>query len=289
MGGPALLLDTYSGAAAAYSLRRLATGHNKALQIRRELDNTEVDVYFDARGDVSMDSLVANVTEETTGSNTSLTTAAANLGEFVFASGYTNVDSLARGSSALVQCWYDQSGNGADAIQVTAGSQPSIVSAGTLITDPDNGLPAIKVASTWLPVSLGAVGTGMYMSVVNEGASQHQTFIWDVPVMYSAHTKIRIYGGSNFIYSGAGLATDSLGLTTIKFDASTAVGRFNATEVLSGDAGTTFTVAALMGRAASGIETTDNAHFQEMVKWASWDVADTPAMEGLVNTFYSIY
>ena len=40
-----LLLDTYSGAAAAYSLRKLSNTYSgPALQIRRASDNVEVDV-----------------------------------------------------------------------------------------------------------------------------------------------------------------------------------------------------------------------------------------------------
>ncbi len=137
----ARLLDTFSGAAASYSLRLLSNSYSgSAVQIRRSSDNVEVDVSFDNNGVVSLDSAVTNVTEETTGSSTSILTRAVNLGEFVANASYTDADSLGSTDSATVQCWYDQSSNSNDATQDTAGSQPTIVSSGALVTD--NGKPA---------------------------------------------------------------------------------------------------------------------------------------------------
>ena len=250
------LLDDYPGAAAAYSLRLLDGGYTgSAIRVRRASDDAEQDIGFDSNGDLD-------------------TTALAT---------------FCSGTDGFVKVWYCQSGNSNDATQTVTGSQPKIYDGTTGVeTDPDNGLPAIKVESTWLSIGLGAVGTGMYMSVVNEGASQYQSFIWDLPVMYDNLTAIRIYGGSNFVSSSRGLATDSLGLTTVKFDATSAVGRFNGTQVLTGAAGTTYSINAIMAR-ASGVEKTNDAYFQEMVKWASWDTADTSDMEDAVNLYYSIY
>ena len=141
-----LLLDTYSGAVAAYSLRKLSSDYSgKAIQIRRASDNVEVDVSFDSSGAVSLDSAVTNVTEETTGSSTSLVTSATNLGQFVANASYTDADSLGSADSALVQCWYDQSGNSNNATQNTAGSQPQIVSSGAVIVE--NGKPAVQFSA----------------------------------------------------------------------------------------------------------------------------------------------
>jgi len=46
------------------------------------------------------------------------------------------------GKSGFVETWYDQSGNSNNAVQETAGSQPKIVNAGSLVTD-SNGHPDI--------------------------------------------------------------------------------------------------------------------------------------------------
>ena len=95
----ALLLDTYSGAAAAYSLRRLRTAYTgDAIRVRRASDNTEQDIGFvDNELDTS-----------------ALTT-------------------FCSGTDGFVKTWYDQSGNAKDATQTTLANQPQIVSSGSLL------------------------------------------------------------------------------------------------------------------------------------------------------------
>lgn len=104
-----LLLDTYTGAAAAYSLRQLRTGVTNVVRVRRSSDNTEQD--FTA----------AQVTDGT-------------------------LTAFCGAGDGFVRTWYDQSGNNQDAIQVTAAEQPRIVDAGVL--DTDGGAPAISLISS---------------------------------------------------------------------------------------------------------------------------------------------
>ena len=108
----ALLLDTYSGAAAAYSLRKLsATYTGSAIRVRRASDNTEQDIGF-----------VSNELD-----TSALTT-------------------FCSGTDGFVETWYDQSGNANDATQATAADQPQIVSSGSVILD--NGKPALEFDGT---------------------------------------------------------------------------------------------------------------------------------------------
>jgi len=98
-GGFTGLLDTYSGAAAAYSLRQLSSTYSgSAVRVRRASDNAEQDIAF---------------------SNNELDTA--------------TLETFASGTDAFVTTWYDQSGNGNDATQGTASSQPKIVSSGSTL------------------------------------------------------------------------------------------------------------------------------------------------------------
>ena len=92
------ILDTYAGASAAYSLRRLSRVASSVVRVRRASDNSEKD--FSAT-EVSSGTLVAWV---------------------------------GAGNDGFVETWYDQSGNGNDATQGTAGSQPKIVDAGVLVS-----------------------------------------------------------------------------------------------------------------------------------------------------------
>jgi hypothetical protein len=94
------LLDAYSGAAAAYSLRKLSSTYTgSAIRVRRSSDNTELNIGFDANGDLDTYSLSAFVGT----------------------------------GNGFVTTWYDQSGNDRNATQATAANQPSIVSSGIVI------------------------------------------------------------------------------------------------------------------------------------------------------------
>ena len=103
-----LLLDTYSGAAAAYSLRLLRTAYSgNAIRVRRSSDNAEQDFGFSS-----------NVLD-----TASLLT-------------FCGV------GNGFVTTWYDQSGNARNVTQATAILQPRIVVSGALILQ--NGKPSIS-------------------------------------------------------------------------------------------------------------------------------------------------
>lgn len=94
------LLDTYTGANVAYSVRKLRAAYTgSAIRVRRSSDNTEQDIGFDTVGNLN---------------ETALTT-------FVGA------------NNGFVTTWYDQSGNANNATQTTAANQPQIVSSGSVI------------------------------------------------------------------------------------------------------------------------------------------------------------
>lgn len=95
------LLDTYSGAAAAYSLRQLSSTYTgNAITVRRASDNTTQNIGF---------------------VNNELDTA--------------SLETFCSGTAGYVTTWYDQSGNGNDMTQTTADKQPLIVSSGSTITE----------------------------------------------------------------------------------------------------------------------------------------------------------
>ena len=96
------LLDTYSGAAAAYSLRLLdSTYTGSAIRVRRSSDNTEQDIGFNVFSELDTVSLLA----------------------------------FAGTGDAFVKVWYDQSGNSNDATQTNTAKQPKIVSSGVVEVD----------------------------------------------------------------------------------------------------------------------------------------------------------
>ena len=106
-GGFTGLLDTYSGAAAAYSLRQLSGSYSgDAIVVRRASDNTTQSIGF---------------------VNNELDTA--------------TLESFCSGTDGFVATWFDQSGNSVNAFQSIAGYQPKIVSSGSTITE--GGKPAV--------------------------------------------------------------------------------------------------------------------------------------------------
>ena len=107
-GDQRFLLQVYDGAAAAYSLRDLVGTNPDVVRVRRSLDNAEQDFTAGAIEDGTLEAWV----------------------------GATASD------NGFVTTWYDQSGNGNDATQSTAASQPKIVDAGVLVTA--FGKPAVR-------------------------------------------------------------------------------------------------------------------------------------------------
>jgi len=122
-GAYGFMLDQFPGADVALSLRRLSTAYNgPMMRIRRDIDDEEADLHFDARHYISLDCPVDNFSSGS---------AATNVGEFCDSSGYDDPDGIAISSSYMPK-WYDQSGNGHDAIETSASYQPRIVYASTL-------------------------------------------------------------------------------------------------------------------------------------------------------------
>lgn len=127
------LLNDYTNAAAAYSLRKLSSTYTgSAIRVRRSNDNAEQDIGFALSGNFDTSALTTFV-----GAN-----------------------------NGFVVTWYDQSGNSNNATQATAGSQPQIVSSGSVITD--NGRPAILFDSDFFTVGLISSSTeATILSVCN--------------------------------------------------------------------------------------------------------------------------
>ena len=94
------LLDLYTEALAAYSVRKLRTLYTgNAIRVRRSSDNTEQDIGFDGAGNLDILTLI----------------------------------SFCSGTNGFITTWYDQSLNGLNVTQSTAANQPQIVSSGSVL------------------------------------------------------------------------------------------------------------------------------------------------------------
>jgi hypothetical protein len=126
------ILDIFPTAHHAYSLRKLRSTYSGAcLRIRRttttpSVTTTTVDLSFDSNNTISLNSAITYVS--------GTATTATNLGQFCASilNGYTNPDLVNINQNIFVVTWFDQSGNGKNPTNATAGQQPRLVNGGNL-------------------------------------------------------------------------------------------------------------------------------------------------------------
>lgn len=163
---------------AAYSTRLLRTAYNGfCLRVRRSLDNAEANVAF-------------NASSKRISANSAVTIAAA--GSSGLSVGATmSFSAFYNGTSCFVTTWYDQSGNGRDAVQNTNNSQPRIVNAG--IMDALNTWPALTFQNT---SQLMTTAASMTVQTINAVRAAPNTS-WQTLVAVPANTDFSIRANSN--------------------------------------------------------------------------------------------
>lgn len=268
------LLDTYTGATQAYSVRRLNSLYTGAcMRVREDGTNTETDIGFDSNGDLDTAAIATHC-----GS----------------ANGY-------------VSKWYDQSqsggtGSGTDADQTTAASQPQIYN-GTSVTT-DNGKPAldfdgtddnldIDYTSTFTNISTWTVhaGTGgAVLSGYNAAGSIWHFFSTDMTS--GSYRSVVRNTAKTLVQVSTGTTSDTQVLQHLLYD------RTNVEVAVDG--GTASTAAAALGDIATpstGLSigqapngsTSMNGTIQEVLLWNSDESSNRTGIESDINTYFSIY
>jgi hypothetical protein len=258
------LLDTYSGAVVAYSLRKLSSTYTgNCIMVRRSSDNAEQNIGF-----------VSNVLDT------------------------TSLLSFVGSSNGFVTKWYDQSGNGNDAYQNTALQQMKIVNSGALITLSGTSIPMIKNPATnglysftnSVTIPSNFTNVLVYDNLANEenvgiGGPTNNT-PYSVYTYY-AGTKILISDGSNYVLHNADLAIKKMiGVSYRKSNTNTGVymnGALQNTEI-------TLTVSNgnplyLMNRASAGI----NNNLTECILFNVDYSSQINTLNNTINSFYGIY
>jgi len=293
------LLDTYTGAAAGYSTRRLASATTVLMRVRRETaggagDDDEADVAYDTNNELSLDSAI---------SNPSALVTSTTLGQFlnvgtVNGTTYTNPDNLTVTASCFVDTWMDQSGNANDAEQNIFGSQPQIHD-GTVNTDliKENGKPAV----VWvIPDKLATAGNVLNsndLSLTFVGARTSASRYNHTVVNFTGGANTAIYGSQQDQYlllDGGVVASGSGGPGTAQHmyyfdtDGTNYEFRLNATAVYSGTrAYGTGTNALQLGYYGGGGG--DIGPIQEIVLWSgAKSDTDRNGIETDIMTYFSI-
>jgi hypothetical protein len=253
------LLNQYPGAAAAYSLRKLSGAVSNVVRVRRASDNDEQD--FTA----------AEVSDGT-------------------------LESFCGVGDGFVETWYDQSGNGNDATQSVAASQPKIVDGGSLVSggldfDGVNDLLNTSVIPTDVATMIGVAEW--------DANASSQTIIG---ARDSANQR------SHLIQSSAGFATMGVAAASITGSAITQnttyliFGSYNgSTRLLSTDGSVvtdelgTNPSNTTYGYSLGALNTAGTNDFfmdgtlAEVIVYNSDQSANRTAIEGNINDYYNIY
>lgn len=259
---PTLLLDLYPGAAGAYSVRLLqSTYAGAAIRVRRSSDSAEQDIGFTAGG-LDTTALLA----------------------FVGA------------GNGFVTIWYDQSGNGRHFSQSNSGSQPQIVSSGSLISQ--GSKPAVDFLGTkrfsTLAVAFAAAPAAFGVFVVaspGSGSSYRGIFspsglntgLMFLSQLSSGGTSWGTYGASDQASSAAFSARAILEMQSDNGDS----GTFYSNSASAGS------FAATIGQTAAHLGgTTGQEHdgtIQELIFYESNQASNRAAIAANINTFFAIY
>ena len=217
----------------------------------------------------------------------------ANIGETYGIAGIPAYDNTVNG---FVETWYDQSGNGNNATQLTAGSQPKIVSGGSLVTggldfDGTNDVLETSLVPPNIATLIGVANwdiinvTGMIIGArdsINQRSylSQISGGFTAVGVSDSAFAGPRVVAGDDYLlygsYSGSTrslstngvLLTDELGTVPNNTTQGYSIGAFNNIGTSSGFM---------------------NGTIQEVIVYASDQTANRLAIEANINNQYDIY
>ena len=252
-GATPLLLETYSGAAAAYSLRKLDTSYaGPAIRVRRPSDNVEQDV------------------------------------PFTFASGELDTAGMLvflGGQDGFVATWYDQSGNGNDAIQNTTANQPKIVSSGVVILE--NGKPAVEfdgatdtMKNTNFASLIGA--PNFFTGAVSFDSTSNMYFI-DSDSPGRSATGI-ISGNYSMRGLNGGAASTGQRLMSVSQLGSGAALFVDGSQVLTNGSSTLMTHTNVrIGDSALPLD----GKVQELLLWGSDETANRTAIESNIGGYYS--
>ena len=260
-----LLLDTYTGAAAAYSLRRLSGSYTgSSIEVRRASDNATLDIGF---------------------VNNELDTA--------------TLSTFCSGTNGYVTTWYDQSGNGNDAEQTTAASQPKIYdsSSGVIL---ENGKPTAKFDGTddflsntfpstisqptyWFVThNFHATPSGFDGVIAGFSTDTEHRLILDASLTYS------IQAGGVIKYNSY---QTSQSLVSYKIDASDERFYFNGSEQTA-SSGTGIGSNGLQSIILGSLSETSGRtpiQFQELILYPSDQSSNRVSIEQNINNYYNIY
>jgi hypothetical protein len=261
-----LLLDSYSGAGAAYSLRQLSWAYGgPVVRVRRDNDNAE---------------------QNFTATEVSDGTLAAWVGA---------------GNDGFVRTWYDQSGNNRNASEPTQASQPQIVLSGAVITQSSE--PSIKFdgSNDKLLLSINPISTqefSIFTVVANSNLAGNQEIIsnWDanngITSVFFGTNGSTVRFTDNFTSAGAFGAASALKEVTAISSAGDAITYLNGSQLAA--KGSALSIRVLTTNWYIGVQGSLgqefwNGHISEIILYGSDQSVNRSAIQSNINAHYSLY
>lgn len=270
--GNGYLLDDYAGATAAFSLRDLTvdiTHHtdNVVVQVRRSSGSPTTDTF--------------NATEVADGTMTA----------WVVAGGGAQ--------DGFVQRWYDQTGNGNDAIELTDAFQAQIVDNGVLLSD---GL-LFNGTSTYydIPTAIGTASAQSIFCVAQTSDLAGNRMLVDardanddgIGMFYlTSSDYMRFHVDTTDVFSSTSLAANTEYLFTGIYGSTTSTFYTDGTQTdtdATAPASSSATTDYHIGRGAYASSAFWQGSIQELIIYPTDETSNRTGIEGNINTKYSIY
>jgi len=252
-----LLLDTYTGAAAAYSLRKLRTLYTgDAINVWN--GTSYADIGFDGDGELDTTALAAHC-----GSN-----------------------------DGFIRYWYDQAGSN-DAAQTTTANMPKIYDGTTQAVVTENGKPAVEFDGVNDRMTSAATAASDFTtSVVLKALTASQSNQWLLQDTSGADMLLRHRSTQYEFYDGTTVhdigtsGTDQHHIFITANTSGSVVSFDGADQSISGILNNGYTDLEI--GADSGSRRW-HGRFNEIVIWDSYQATNRTGIEDNINTFYDIY
>ena len=257
-----LLLDTYTGAAAAYSVRKLSKDYTgNCMRVRRSSDEATQDIGFDSNGDLDTASIATFCT----------------------------------GAFGYVTRWYDQSGNGNDATQSVSGNQPMIYDRVAAAVVTENGKPILSGGQLNYGTSItysNNIHSTYYVCWYSANAIFASSFNGGISGHYSASHRNnllfeRIGGVTGYHQLSTGPAYSTQQLISVVDDATNVDTTTNGSTNTTTSVSYTSALSNLTHRGEFGVSA--NVKIQELVIYLSDQSSNSSGIHTDVNTYFSIY
>ena len=259
---PSLLLDQYGdGIAAAYSVRKLRADYSgSAFRVRRDSDDTEQDIGFDADGNLDESALTTFVSS----------------------------------NNGLIVTWYDQSGNSNNGTQTVSARQMRVVTSGTVEKIGTKVAPDAYASRTYyipdttISVTPPQTTVGLIKPDATSGNYHFMGENLSGTYRFGGHdNRLFLHGGSLISTTDGAIAQAHMIAVGLCNGASSYI-RANGSELATGNtSGNSYSINAIFG----GHNSTSNMRgpMQEILIYTADKTSDIADIESNINTYFSVY